>query len=219
MVNNKDVSVNTDINLLLKNALDWKQWMVDDLRILIEIEQDADLGTEATYRLIYHHLKTYRLVNEIFGVATGDIENELFDLPSIDYLRDLLPTLDLTEDDVEGIIEPMLELELDELSIQLKENIKQEQDDEVVVDDLELNDVDLEASEAEDSNDHEGLMDEFDVDDYSDEILEKSELKARQLRAKRNATEVVGKIWDESDDMISKLTKGVSKGVDVTNED
>lgn len=110
------------VNDVLKNALDWKQWMADDLRLLIQTAKEETLSEAGKLNLIGHHLKTYQLVNNVFGLVTGSKDERLFDLPELEMLQEIVPELSAllvpTED---SEIEPMLELKLGELSGQLKD--------------------------------------------------------------------------------------------------
>ena len=159
MSDEKKVSVDN----ILKNALQWKQWMADDLRILLEVSRNDNLSDQALHRLITHHLKTYTLVNQSFGYMIDSPETELFELPNLDYLKEILPSLDLTESNVEKVIEPMLELELDGLSRELRdETLKPKEAVEVL--------------DAEDESDDD-FVDEYNLDlhddhDSTDDVLE-----------------------------------------------
>lgn len=106
---------------VLKNALHWKQWMANDLRVLIQMGREEGLDKKSLQDLITHHLKTYDLVNQTFVFITGDNEDKLFDLPNIDYLQEILPSLSFDRDELDDVIEPMLELELESLSGELKD--------------------------------------------------------------------------------------------------
>lgn len=176
MSDEKAVSINT----ILKNALDWKQWMVDDLKLLLEVSRNEQLSDKALHALIMHHLKTYTLVNQSYSHIIGDSTSELFELPNLDYLKDILPGLDLANTSVDTVIEPMLELELDGLSKELREEtlnpgvtqIIDERDDlddsdDVDVDiDEDLEDVD-DLDESDETVQHDVVIDDS-IDDDSD---------------------------------------------------
>lgn len=163
MSDEKKVSVDS----ILKNALQWKQWMADDLRILLNVSRNDNLSDKALHQLITHHLKTYTLVNQSFGYMIDSPETELFELPNLDYLKEILPSLDLTESNVEKVIEPMLELELDGLSRELRdETLKPKEEEEEAVEVLHDED------ESEDVFVDEDNLDLHDEHDFTDDVLE-----------------------------------------------
>lgn len=176
---------------LLKNALQWKQWMADDLRLLIRMKRDDQLDEDALRELTTHHLKTYDLVNQLFSFVTGDNTEDgyLFDLPNVEYLLEVLPTLDVSEGDVDKMIEPMLELELDGLSQELRDASTQEDaeddmsnnDDQEPTQDLndeETGDVDIESSEEKqdtiDEDDDAHFVDDVSIVNEDDDEEDKN---------------------------------------------
>lgn len=179
MSDEKKVSVDS----ILKNALHWKQWMADDLKILLEVSRNEKLSDKALHALIMHHLKTYTLVNQSFSHITGRPDSDLFELPNLDYLKEILPGLDLSGDDVDTVIEPMLELELDGLSKELREEtlnlgekkVVETNDDTTDMDDDEPlikvtveDDVTYELG-AENDNDNNDNEDDVIIDDAIDD--------------------------------------------------
>lgn len=209
----------SDMKSILKNALHWKQWMVDDFRILIELSEQDNVNKKALHSLIVHHLQTYQLVNQTYELILGD--DKLFDLPNIEKLQKILPTLDLEKVSSEGIIEPMLELELDELSEELHEdaltvdfedddlnedNVLDEDEDKYFEDDvdIEITVEDEESLEDEffvDSMDDvdEGLYDDIDTFD-NDESLddpsgEQDQEDLTNSRADVSTSDIVGRLW------------------------
>lgn len=164
MSDEKKVSIDS----ILKNALHWKQWMADDLRILLNVSRNENLSDKALHRLITHHLKTYTLVNQSFGYMIDSPETELFELPNLDYLKEILPSLDLTESNVEKVIEPMLELELDGLSRELRdETLKPKEAVELLYAEDESEDVFVDEDNLELHDEHDSTDDvvDYDVDD------------------------------------------------------
>lgn len=178
MSDEKKVSVDS----ILKNALQWKQWMADDLRILLNVSRNDNLSDKALHRLITHHLKTYTLVNQSFGYMIDSPETELFELPNLDYLKEILPSLDLTDSNVEKVIEPMLELELDGLSRELRdETLKPKEAVELLHDEDESEDVvddeyNLDLHDEHDSTD-DVLEYEYEYDDVVDDVVDTQEIE------------------------------------------
>lgn len=162
MSDEKKVSIDS----ILKNALHWKQWMADDLRILLNVSRNESLSDKALHRLIAHHLKIYTLVNQSFSYMIDSPETELFELPNLDYLKEILPSLDLTELNVEKIIEPMLELELDGLSRELRDETLKPKEA------VELLDAEDDEDESEDVVVDEYNLDLHDEHDFTDDVLE-----------------------------------------------
>lgn len=151
---------------LLKNALQWKQWLADDLRLLVQMKKDEEVGVEAFQELLTHHLQTYELVNQTYSFVTEDQDEPLFDLPNLEYLQKIIPTLDVDQEDIDRLIEPMLELELESLSSELKNEAEAltHNDDGVVAEDTE-----------EDECPEEDSGRESDVDISSDETMSESD--------------------------------------------
>lgn len=141
----KSVSVNE----VLKNALDWKQWMADDLRLLIKTAKEENTSETSMLNLINHHLKTYSLLNSVFGLVTGAPDDQLFDLPELELLQQAVPGLlaDSQNDQSETDIEPMLELTLNELSGNLNELTQKTKQEKVVVDKESVQETDVELDE------------------------------------------------------------------------
>lgn len=209
-----------NVGLVLKNALEWKQWMADDLRILIDLVQDDGLNQHRVEELVMHHLDTYRLVNDVFDSVSGGLGEPLFSLPSIERLQKLMPTLDFTAEGVEQLLEPMLELEVGELSNTLEQEILRKGVDSGSAEDAVRVDDEIEIDD--DTNEVEDVVDDgFDssdeyVDDISDGLSELTSIQSNTYRT----LDIVGEVWGNKSDMISKLTSSKSNdGVDVDVRD
>lgn len=220
------------IDNILKNALHWKQWMADDLRILLDTSRNENLSDKALHRLIMHHLKTYTLVNQSFSYMIDSPDTDLFELPNLDYLKEILPGLDLDENDVEKVIEPMLELELDGLSKELREETLHPT--EKILDDLGVEDIEIfvendELDFIEDEDDLEdddsdlldelGLIDDdedddsedFDEDDEPEDDFDEEIPKIVDIPESRVETkDLIGKLWDDM--AIDDVKLGLNKG-------
>ena len=206
----------SDMKSILKNALHWKQWMVDDFRILIELSEQDDVNKKALHSLIVHHLQTYQLVNQTYELILGD--DKLFDLPNIEKLQKILPTLDLEKVSSEGIIEPMLELELDELSEELHEDALTVDFEDNVLDEDEYfeDDVDIEITvedeeSLEDNSEEdelfvdsiddvdEGLYDDIDTFDNDEGLDDPSGEQAQEdltnSKTDVSTSDIVGRLW------------------------
>lgn len=119
----QSMSKSASIGEILKNALEWKQWMADDLRTMIKLRQEKGLDNVILLELMSHHLNTYHLLNTTFSMISGEEDNSLFDMPEIELLQSIIPELTLPM--VETDIEPMLETKLDALSNELKNSVQQ----------------------------------------------------------------------------------------------
>ena len=208
----------SDMKSILKNALHWKQWMVDDFRILIELSEQDDVNKKALHSLIVHHLQTYQLVNQTYELILGD--DKLFDLPNIEKLQKILPTLDLEKVSSEGIIEPMLELELDELSEELHEDaltvdfaddVLDEDEDKYFEDDVDI-EITVEDEESLEDNSEEdelfvdsiddvdeGLYDDIDTFDNDEGLDDPSGEQAQEdltnSKTDVSTSDIVGRLW------------------------
>lgn len=193
---------NISVRDMLKNALQWKQWMVDDLRLLIHLSETGDIDSDSLHALMTHHLQTYELVNQTYTFLTDDDEDKLFDLPNIEELKRILPTLDLTKDSKEDIIEPMLELELDDLSGDLHAEAKQDSfvEEPLAVTDVEVEDDEDEEDEpaADDVDEYEIFVDDLELDEpiESVEFEKEQDLDSTNIKTGVTTTDIVGKLWD-----------------------
>lgn len=211
-----------DMNRVLKNALHWKQWMADDFRILIELSEQKGGDKRALHTLIVHHLQTYQLVNQTYDFITGGDDEKLFDLPNIEKLQEILPTLDLAKVFSEGIIEPMLELELDELSEELHEealvvDFRDEaveesiDEDEFFEEDADIEiTVEDEGSIISDSDEDDHFVDDIDVIDdvddeevfdedkyLDDEVIEQPDSDLTNSKTNETTSDIVSRLWGD----------------------
>lgn len=145
----QSMSKSASIGEILKNALEWKQWMADDLRSLIKLRQDKGLDELILLELMSHHLNTYTLLNTTFSMISGEEDNSLFDMPELELLQSIIPELTLPM--IATDIEPMLETKLDALSGELKKSVQQTVGDGSPIQlDPENQDVDFEQPEQTD---------------------------------------------------------------------
>jgi len=204
-VERKDIGVSE----MLKNALHWKQWMVDDFRILIELGEQGDIDKKSLYKLVLHHLQTYKLVNQTYVFLTGDEDDKLFDLPNIEELQEILPTLDLSNLSTEGIIEPMLELELDDLSEELYEDalvVNQVDESDEDEDVIEIEEEMTQEDELIEDEDGDSFVDGLDLEDPMDDVIyddvgvdvpsdEQLQEDSTNSRTDVSTTDIVGRLW------------------------
>lgn len=145
----QSMSKSASIGEILKNALEWKQWMADDLRTLIKLRQEKGLDDLILLELMSHHLNTYNLLNTTFSMISGEEDNSLFDMPELELLQSIIPELTLPM--LETDIEPMLETKLDALSNELKNSVQQTAtEDNSIQIDPETQEVDFEQPEQND---------------------------------------------------------------------
>lgn len=111
---------------ILRSALDWKQWLADDLRLLIQAKKD-DLADDSIIRdFVIQHLSTYDLLNRMFNMIMGDLNGDVFSMPEISELQQVVPDLtDAVESEQNHDVEPMLELQLDKLGQDLSDTLNQ----------------------------------------------------------------------------------------------
>lgn len=201
------------INELLKNALTWKQWIADDLRLLIQLKERDEVSTETLHGLVIHHLKVYHMMNAMFRLYTNE-EDELFEFPSLDVLQKIVPTLDISsDDDLDKLVEPMLELELDDLSEELHEQMMKEVEDvsdsdsgidvfitdEVSEELLDEEDIETIVEDIEDPVEDIEEIDSDILEEEEDDIVEENEVKNEQPET----IEMVDDIWTTlPDDLI-----------------
>lgn len=187
------------INDILKKALDWKQWLADDLRALILIKKESNLDDEQLLRLVQHHLRTYTHLNETFQLITGNESESLFEYSEWD-LNDLTTIVGIKQSALtqgsDTKVEAMLETTIAHLQQELMEKpveaVQLEEDaeapayfDEDIVSALDtqdtVNDEDIASEESDVSEDMVAIDD---ADGSSQETEIKSEYMPNIVEAK-----------------------------------